>query len=274
MPKTTHSIAEPVASVEPSPRESSLFMGSLAKAFQVLEAFRDTHREMSLAEIARAAQLDRSATQRIIFTLEKLRYIRRLPDSNLYTLAPEVLRLSYNYLRSQRIVERAYPYLIEMTHTLGETSNLQEMDGNEVVFIAKVPGRYIYNSDFSVGSRLPAAYTASGRAMMAKLPMDERLRLIASTPLVKITAQTVTDPEQLLRGIEAAERDGYAIVQNQTVVGDISVAAAITGRGGVPIGAITISAPSTRWGTAKAEAELLPHVLLAATSISNILDNF
>ncbi|MDR2329667.1 MAG: IclR family transcriptional regulator, partial [Comamonas sp.] len=60
----------------------------------------------------------------------------------------------------------------------------------------------------------------------------------------------------------------------QTVVGDISVAAAITGRGGVPIGAITISAPSTRWGTAKAEAELLPHVLLAATSISNILDNF
>lgn len=46
------------------------------------------------------------------------------------------------------------------------------------------------------------------------------------------------------------------------------------GRGGVPIGAITISAPSTRWGTAKAEAELLPHVLLAATSISNIMDNF
>ena len=274
MPKTKQSITDTVASIESSPRESSLFMGSLAKSFQVLEAFRDTHREMSLAEIARAAQLDRSATQRIIFTLENLRYVRRLPNSNMYTLAPEVLRLSYNYLRSQRIVERAYPYLIEMTHTLGETSNLQELDGNEVVFIAKVPGRYIYNSDFAVGSRLPAAYTASGRAMLAKLSVEERVHLIESTPLAKITAQTVIDPEALLQRIEDAEHDGYAIVQNQTVIGDISVGAAITGQGGIPIGAINISAPSTRWSTAKAEAELLPHVLLAATSISKILDNF
>lgn len=274
MPQKKQSTTDTVISAETSARDSSLFVGSLAKAIQVLEAFRDSHREMSLAEIARAAQLDRSATQRIVFTLENLRYIRRLPDSNVYTLAPGVLRLSYNYLRSQRIVERAYPYLIEMTHTLGETSNLQELDGNDVVFIARVPGRFIFNSDFAVGARLPALYTASGRAMLAKLSMDQRQALIQATPLVKITAQTDTDPEVLLRHIEAAERDGYAIVQNQTVIGDISVGAAITGQGGVPIGAINISVPSTRWNANKVEAELLPHVLLAATSISKILDNF
>src|SRR4051812_42918941 len=78
---------------------SSLFVGSVEKAFQVLEAFRDTHRMMTMAEIARAAGLDRSATQRLVHTMEQLGYLRRQPDAALYGLAPKVLTLSYNYLR-------------------------------------------------------------------------------------------------------------------------------------------------------------------------------
>jgi len=246
----------------------------VAKAFQVLEAFRDDHREMSIAEIARAANLDRSATQRIVYTLVSLNYIQRLPDSSSYALASPVLRLSYNYLRSRRIIDRAAPYLVEMTHALGETSNLQELDGYEIVFIARVPGRYIFNPDFTVGSRLPAIHSASGRAMLAKLDVAQRARIIAATPIGKITPQTETDPDVLMRHLEQAQKDGFSIVQNQTVVGDISVAAPITGRGGRPIGAINISVPSTRWIVSKVEAELLPHVMLASTSISEILDNF
>ena len=75
---------------------SSLFVGSVEKAFQVLEAFRDTQRLMSMAEIARAAGLDRSATQRLVHTMEQLGYIRRLPESSLYGL---VALLQYLYMR-------------------------------------------------------------------------------------------------------------------------------------------------------------------------------
>src|SRR5262245_60765003 len=100
---------------------SSLFVGSVEKAFQVLEAFQDTHRLMSMAELARAAKLDRSATQRLVHTMELLGYIRRMPDSALYGLAPKVLTLSYNYLRSRELIERASPYLLDICHNLGET---------------------------------------------------------------------------------------------------------------------------------------------------------
>ena len=119
------------------PGRSALFVGSVEKAFQVLEAFSDTHRQMSMAEIARAANLDRSATQRLVHTMEQLGYIRRVPDSPLYGLASRVLRLSFNYLRSRAIIDRASPYLLEMTHALGETSNLQELDGHEIIFLAR-----------------------------------------------------------------------------------------------------------------------------------------
>ncbi len=110
--------------------------------------------------------------------------------------------------------------------------------------------------------------------MLAKLDVAQRARIIAATPIGKITPQTETDPDVLMRHLEQAQKDGFSIVQNQTVVGDISVAAPITGRGGRPIGAINISVPSTRWIVSKVEAELLPHVMLASTSISEILDNF
>ena len=65
-----------------------------------------------------------------------------------------------------------------------------------------------------------------------------------------------------------AGRRGYAIVQNQTVVGDISVAAATTDHQGAPVGAINISVPATRWTIEQVEEQLLPHVQLAATSIA------
>jgi IclR family pca regulon transcriptional regulator len=247
---------------------SSLFVGSVEKAFQVLEAFRGAHKTMSMADLARAAELDRSATQRLVYTMEQLGYIRRLPDSALYGLAPKVLRLSYNYLRSRDLIERASPYLLDISHRLGETSNLQELDGNEIVFLARFPGKHLVNVDFAVGYRLPAVFTASGRAMLSKLPKADRRAIIESTPMEQVTAYTETDPRKLMAHIDEAAEKGYAIVMNQTVVGDISVAAAITDHHGWPLAAINISVPATRWSVEAAEEQLVAHVQLAATSIS------
>jgi IclR family pca regulon transcriptional regulator len=247
---------------------SSLFVGSVEKAFQVLEAFRDTHRTMSMADIARAAQLDRSATQRLVHTMELLGYIRRLPESTLYGLAPKVLTLSYNYLRSRELIERASPYLLDISRTLGETSNLQELDAHEIVFLARFPGKHLVNVDFAVGYRLPAVFTASGRAILSRLDAATRREVVRITPMNPITPYTETDAKLLMSRIDEAAEQGYSIVTNQTLVGDISVAAAITNHQGYPVAAINIAVPTTRWTVEKAKEQLLPHVQLAATSIS------
>jgi len=271
---TTRKSAATTARRAPAARggepRSSLFVGSVEKAFQVLEAFRDTHRTMSMADIARAARLDRSATQRLVHTMEQLGYIRRLPDSALYGLAPKVLTLSYNYLRSRELIERASPYLLEISRTLGETSNLQELDAHEIVFLARFPGKHLVNVDFSVGYRLTAVFTASGRAMLSRLDASARREVIRATPLVPVTPYTETDARLLLSRIDEAADKGYAIVMNQTLVGDISVAAAITNHHGYPVAAINIAVPTTRWTVEKAEEQLVPHVQLAATSISQV----
>ena len=133
----------------PTETRSSLFVGSTEKAFQVLHAFDGSKRHMTLADIARASGLDRSATQRLVYTLETLGYLRRIPETRNYGLTPKVLQFSYNYVRANELIDKASPYLLDISRTLGETTNLQELDGHEIVFVARFPGHHLVNVDIA-----------------------------------------------------------------------------------------------------------------------------
>jgi DNA-binding IclR family transcriptional regulator len=223
---------------------------------------------MTLADIAKASALDRSATQRIVYTLEALGYLSRVPETRNYRLTTKVLQFSYNYIRANELVDKASPYLLDISRHLGETTNLQEIDGNEIVFVARFPGRHLFNVDIALGARLPALFTASGTAILSRLPEKQLKAIVAQTLLDPMTPYTEIDPKKLLERIRQASRRGYAIIENETVLGDISVAAPITDHGGAAVAAINISVPTTRWTVERVEAELAKHVQVAATSIS------
>nr|WP_220805519.1 IclR family transcriptional regulator C-terminal domain-containing protein [Achromobacter sp. UMC46] len=252
----------------PTETRSSLFVGSTEKAFQVLHAFDGSKRHMTLADIARESGLDRSATQRLVYTLETLGYLRRIPDTRNYGLTPKVLQFSYNYVRANELIDKASPYLLDISRTLGETTNLQELDGHEIVFVARFPGHHLVNVDIAVGSRLPAFFTASGTAILSRLSDEHRREILAQTRLEAITPYTEVNPEKLLDRVQRVAEKGYAIIVNETVLGDISVAAPVIDHRGLAVAAINISVPTTRWTVARVEAELAPHVQVAATSIS------
>ena len=203
-----------------------------------------------------------------MYTLEKIGYLRRIPDTRQYGLTSKVLQLSYNYLRMHELVDKASPYLLEISRTLGETTNLQELDDTDIVFVARFPGVHLVNVDIAVGSRLPSFCTASGTAILARLPLAERVDILKRSRLMQITSHTETRMDQLLARIERAAEQGYAVVANETVMGDISVAAPITDLRGVAVAAINGAVPTTRWTPEAVEEKLARHVQVAATSIS------
>lgn len=260
--------AAPAVKPKADPRESSLFVGSTEKTFQILHAFDGPHRQMPLSEIAKAAGLDRSAAQRLVYTLETLGYLRRVHGTRNYALSPKLLQFSYNYLRANELIEKASPYLLEISRSVGETANLQELDGHEIVFVARFPGRHLVNIDIMVGSRLPAYFTASGTAILSRLSEEEQEEILARTDLRPLTPFTVNDPGRLRARVQEAAEKGYAVVTNETVMGDISVAAAITDEHGHAVAGLNISVPTTRWTPESAEQELARHVQVAATSVS------
>jgi len=247
---------------------SSLFIGSAEKVFQVLHAFDGPRRHLTLADATRISGLDRSSAQRAVYTLEALGYLQRVSGTKSYRLTSKVLQFSYNYICANELIDKAGPYLLDLSRSLGETCNLQELDGHEIVFVARFPGQHLVNIDIVIGSRLPAYFTASGTAIIAGLPVEDRQRILAETPLRRLTPATMIDPALLLERVNTASERGYAIVRDETVMGDIAVASAVCDEHGHPVAAINVSVPATRWSVERAEAELARHVQVAATSIS------
>ena len=253
---------------EKDPKGSSLFIGSTEKTFRVLHAFDGPQRHLPLSDIAKRAGLDRSAAQRIVYTLETLGYLRRVHQTRNYALSPKILQFSYDYLRSNELIDKAAPYLLAISRDIGETTNLQELDGADVVFVARFPGQHLVNVDITIGSRLPAVFTATGTAILSRRPSEDLDIVLAQTRLEALTPFSVTDPRKIRDRVQQAAERGYAIVTNETVMGDISIAAAITDEHGVAVAGLNIAVPTTRWTVERAEEELAPYVQVAATSIS------
>jgi IclR family transcriptional regulator, pca regulon regulatory protein len=251
------------------PRQSPLFIGSAEKVFQVLHAFDGPDRQMPLSVIANRAELDRSAAQRVVHTLETLGYLRRVNDTRDYAPTLKLLQFGYNYLRGNELVAKAAPYLLDLSRTIGETVNLQELDGADVVFVGRFPGRHLINVQIMVGARLPAVLTASGTAILSRSPQDLVDDILSRADLKPLTSQSVVDPARWRKRIKTARERGYAIITNETVLGDISIGACVTDERGRAIAGISISVPTTRWTVERAESELVKHAQLTAASLSS-----
>ena len=246
-----------------------LFNDSAQKALAVLEAFGRGRRVLKLAETAEVAGITKASAQRCIHTLEVLGYLRRDRRGTGWGLTPRALGIAHAYLFGYRLIEQATRHLVDLNRATGESVSLSEPDGADMVFVARFPSHKRFLIDFPVGTRLPMYCTASGRAYLSALPSEEAQRVLRQSPLQTLTPMTITEPKRILGLIDGARHDGFACSDQECYRGDLTVAAAVIGEGGHPVGAINISAPSSRWTLEEMRARLAPLLLETARAVSS-----
>jgi DNA-binding IclR family transcriptional regulator len=247
--------------------DNPLFVGSIAKCFQVLEALNAAGRAVALTELVALAGLDKSAVQRITHTLKALGYVRQHPHTRAYTLSGRMLEFGHTVLATDRLREKAYPFLERLNKTTGETVNLMELEGEEIVYVARFPSVHPVSVDLHIGSRLPAFCSAAGRAILAQVSEADALAHLGSAKRKPMTAHTVTDLPGLRRVLAEARRLGYALNDQEAFIGDISVAAPLVDRARQVVGAINIAVPSPRWKVDDVRRKLAPQVVATARDI-------
>lgn len=247
--------------------ENSLFNQSLEKGLAVLRAFNAQRRTMNLAEVAEAAGINKSSAQRMIHTLEALGYVRKHPQTKRFQLTPRVMEIGYNYLAADTLVDVANPFLAELAQITGETTNLTEPDGLEMVYVARFVAPKFIPIHMPIGSRIPMYCTGSGRAHLSALRDDEVREMLAASELKRHTQQTLTSPDAITAQIEAARHKGYAINDEELFLGDMTIAAPILGSQGRPVAAVHVVAPTSRWTMEEAERRLAPAVIECARAI-------
>jgi IclR family transcriptional regulator, pca regulon regulatory protein len=250
------------------PARDPLFNSSVGKALALLETFGGKRRALNLAELAAGARMTTSSAQRCTHTLARLGYLRRDARVRRWVLTPHALALSHAYLAGHTLLEQATTHLIDLNQASGESVSLSEPDGTDMVFIARFPSLKRFFIHMPVGQRLPMYCTASGRAYLSALAPAAARRILGRSRLRALTPHTITDPREILRRIAAARECGYAWSDQECYRGDLTIAAPVLGEDGLPVAAVNVSAPTSRWTLAELRSKLAPVLLETARAAS------
>ena len=256
---------------EPRDIDRRLFVGGVDKGLQVLRAFYNRPVPLSLTDVAAATGMGRSAAQRFLYTLKALGYLRQNQSTKRYTLSPRVLDFGFAYLRNDSLVEKSFAYLLDASKRTDETVNLTELDGTEVIYVSRFPSRKVISVDIILGARLPVYCTAPGRAMLSQMAPADAEAILARSDLVARTPFTETAPARIMTRVAEARRLGYALSNQESYVGDISVASPVCDHAGRVLAAVNIAVPHPRWSLAAVEQDLAPIVIETARAISKAL---
>ncbi|SFI18128.1 IclR family transcriptional regulator domain-containing protein [Modicisalibacter xianhensis] len=248
------------------PKEESLspddrdFVTALASGLDVILAFDSDNPRMTLSEVAAKTGMNRARARRFLLTLHALGYVRK--QNRQFELAPKALQLGYAYLSANNYRSVIQQHLEDITQTLGESSSLGVLDGNEVMYVARssAPHRLMAIT-LSIGTRLPAVATSMGRVLMAYLPEDEREALLEKTELKAYTEHTITDRQALRECLADVRRQGYCIVDQELDSGLRSLAVPAFDANGKLLGAINISTNAARIDMQTLTDKFLPLLL-------------
>jgi len=253
------------------PIDDRLLLQSVCRALDVLEVFAERPDIKSLGEIAAAAGINKSAAQRICQTLLSRGYLEQDGRGSL-TLGRLLLDRSFDYLRSNALIEKAMPILNDLRRTTGERVDLSlfdaEHDNLTVVYAARMQSKRERFYATLAGRRIPTCVASGGRAAMAVLPDEMVEQIIADSDLTMITPKTRILPEQIWEKVREARRDGYSFQEEEALLGEVALAAAIRTHNGMPIGAIHIAGSLSEWKSEEFCRRFSPLAIEAARALS------
>lgn len=215
-------------------------------------------------ELANELDMAKSAVYSHLATLEEEEYI--VKDGTTY-------RLGFRYLdMAEHVKEQFGKYdvvrseLDSLAEETGEVAQFAVEEHARVVYLYKAIGEYGVQTSSSVGSRDYLHCTALGNAMLAHLPEERIDEIIERRGLPKKTDKTLTDRESLMAELERTRERGYAIDDEENILGLRCIAAPIITDGEVT-GAVSVSGPSSRVEGERGETELSNVVIRAANVI-------
>jgi IclR family pca regulon transcriptional regulator len=245
------------------------FMTSLARGLQVIRAFTEHRRQLTMSQVAQATGLSRAAAGRCLHTLARLGYVG--VDGRRYFLRPQVLALGHAYLVSTPLTARAQPVLDGVSARLRESCSMAMLEGEEIVYVGRSAETRILSITLMVGSRLPAYCTAMGQVLLAALDAPALEAFLATARLVARTPRTTASPDKLRRRLETVRRAGYALLDQELEAGVRSIAVPIVDAGGRVVAALNASGHADRVETRTMRERFLPVLREAAVELAAAL---
>lgn len=242
------------------------FVEALARGLDVLACFDAEHRTMSLSDVATATGLARPTARRLLLTLEELGLVRCV--SGAYALTPRVLTLGTAYVSSLGLWDIARPHLEALVSRTGQSSSMSQLDGSDIVYVARVAVPRLIALRVDIGTRFPATQTSQGKVLLAALPPHELTAVLAEPSRSGLPPYATRSREQLDAELAQVRARGWALADEELAPGVRSVAAPVRdGAGGVRA-AMNVTVHAAETSVAELLSDHLPLLLRTAGDVS------
>jgi len=216
---------------------------SLERGLAVLRAFDGDHGALTLSDVARVTGLTRATARRLLLTFVALGYMRC--DERRFSLTPKVLDIGHSYVSSLQLADIAQPFMEAMSERVHESVSCAVLDGEEIVYVARVPTTRIMTISLALGSRLPAFCTSMGKVLLAYLPTHDRDALLDRIELRQRGPNTLTGRRALVAELRRVRAQGFAINNEELAFGLRSIAAPVFSQSGEIAAAINLAVHSS-----------------------------
>ncbi|HEY5853951.1 MAG TPA: IclR family transcriptional regulator [Aldersonia sp.] len=214
-----------------------------SRALALLGAFDETHRQLTLTELAQRAELAAPTAHRLVAELADWGALARLPSGR-YVLGRRMWELGLLAPVQTGLREVASPFLHDIYAATLATVHLAVREDAEVLYVDRLAGRTSVPVVSTIGSRLPMHATGVGKVLLAYAPPDVQARVFGS--LRRITPYTVTNPARLHDELRRVHREGFAQTTEEMSLGACSVAVPIRRGDGTVVAALGIVVPSLK----------------------------
>lgn len=240
---------------------------SLERGLAVMEILAANPAGLTLTETAEKAGLTRAGARRFLLTLVATGYAVQAGRN--FSLSPRLLAQARIWLHGVPLWTFAEPFMRETAAKLHESCSAAILSGEDMVYVARVPGPRIIAVDLQVGAHLPAHCTAMGRVLLSGLGESDLETFLARATITQRTPKTTVDRTRLSGIIAQVRNDDFAIVDEELEIGLRSIAVPLRDRSNAIIAAINVSTQTQRHTPADMEAEILPMLRQMAQRISD-----
>jgi DNA-binding IclR family transcriptional regulator len=214
----------------------------LGKAALVLDRLADEH-ELGAARLAELIGEPRSTVYRLLANLQQLELVEPGARRGTYRLGLKLFRLGSAVVARFDERQAAFPVMERIHDATGETVFLCIRRGYEAVCIERIDGRWVQSMALRLGGSLPLHVGAAPRALLAFEPREFWDSYLAQGPLTGLTPHTSTSRRQLVQALEDVRRTGYAVSDEDVVLGMAAVGAPILDYRGRTRAALSMSGP-------------------------------
>jgi hypothetical protein len=241
---------------------------STLKALAVLEVLVRAGRAVTLSELMQATELPKPTLHRTLALFEDAGFLTREPGGRAYIIGERLSRFGLDILRNDVGASERRLILKRVASELGESCNLGVLHKGALMYLDRAESNWPLRLQGPGEAGLSPHCCASGKLLLAHLPSANRARMIEHMALQPFTTRTITDQQVLASELDRIVTSGYAVDNEEYVLGVACVAVPVQNADGEVIAALAVQGVTARLPLMNA-IEFVPRLKTAALAIGS-----